>query len=74
MNKFYNGVSYYTFATLKVGFPEGNECCAFCPVLDVERGTNRYICRRTHEYLIDENRTVGDECPLVFEEGNHEAD
>ena len=70
MNKFYNGVSYYTFATLKVGFPHDTRACWYCPMMDTERGTGRYICRRTHEYLIDPERTVGEECVLEFEKEN----
>lgn len=67
MKEFPNGVSYYTMATLKVGFPEEQVCCKWCPMLDSERGTNRPICRRTHEYLIDPETTIGEECQLDIE-------
>ena len=67
MKEFSNGVRYYTFATLKVGFPEGVKACRFCPMMDTERGTNRPVCRRTHEYLVDPETDIGSECRLEFD-------
>lgn len=66
MKDFPNGISYYTKATLEVSFPENKVVCWWCPLLDTERGTSRPICRKTHEYLYDTERTIGDECPLKF--------
>ena len=67
MLNFPNGVTYYTKATLEIGFPEGKITCWWCPLMDAERGTNRPICRKTHEYLYDTEKVTGDECPLKFE-------
>ena len=66
MKDFPNGVSYYTRATVEVSFPEDKKACWWCPLMDTERGTNRPICRKTHEYLYDPEKVIGDECPLKF--------
>ena len=63
MRGFKNGVSYYTKATVEVAFPEDRVCCDFCPLMETYA---RKQCRRTGEYLAD-TRTIGYECPLVFE-------
>jgi len=64
MKSFPNGVSYYTKATVEIGFPEDRVCCAFCPMLETYA---RKQCRRTGEYIADD-RYVGYYCPLNFEE------
>ena len=63
MKQFLSGVSYYTKATVVVSFPEDRVCCAFCPLLETYA---RKQCRRTGEYIADD-RTIGYECPLRFE-------
>lgn len=63
MKGFERGVSYYTKATVEIGFPEDRVCCEYCPMLETYA---RKQCRRTGEYLMD-TRTVGYWCPLKFE-------
>lgn len=64
MKGFQRGVSYYTKATLEIGFPEDRVCCDFCPLLETYA---RKQCRRTGEYLTD-TRAVGFYCPLKLVE------
>lgn len=61
---FESGVRYYTFATVKISFPENRVCCQYCPLMETYA---RKQCRRTGEYIADE-RTIGYYCPLAFEE------
>jgi hypothetical protein len=63
MKDFRGGVSYYTMATVDVGFPEDKVCCAFCPMLETYA---RKQCRRTGEYIADD-RYIGYYCPLKFD-------
>ena len=66
------GVSYYTNATVEIGFPEDRVCCEYCPLLETYA---RKQCRRTGEYLMD-TRAIGYWCPLVLrgeEESGDEA-
>lgn len=70
MNKFKNGVSYYTNYTLtdKVGFPEDDVCCGWCKYLGNIRTLNRFFCRVTGDtvYNVD---VMNKGCPLKKEEG-----
>ncbi len=66
MKDFSSGVSYYTKATLEIGFPEDRVCCDYCPLLETYA---RKQCRRTGEYLVD-TRAIGFYCPLKIEETN----
>lgn len=70
MKKFPNGVSYYTKATVDIGFPEDDVCCYRCPLMGVETMSNREYCRRTGEYLPAPRDIVGLNCPLNFEKEN----
>lgn len=72
MKKFDKGVSYYTFANVRIGFPEDDICCGHCPMLSKELGLDREYCRRTGEYIVSANYTIGYNCPLVFEVENDE--
>lgn len=63
MKDFSRGVSYYTMATVQIGFPEDHVACDFCPFLETYA---RKQCRRTGEYLLD-TRAIGFYCPLIFE-------
>ena len=63
MKGFERGVSFYTKATVEIGFPEDRVCCEYCPMLETYA---RKQCRRTGEYLLD-TRTIGYWCPLKFE-------
>ena len=64
MKNFSRGVSYYTKATVEIGFPEDRVACEYCPMLETYA---RNQCRRTGEYLMD-IRARGYYCPLVIEE------
>lgn len=68
MARFKSGVSYYTFATVRISFPENMVCCQFCPLLETYA---RKQCRRTGEYIADD-RGIGYMCPLRFEEVNND--
>lgn len=70
MKEFRNGVSYYTKATVQVGFPEDDVCCFWCPLLGNEYKPDRPYCRRTGEYLLAPKHTIGTMCPLIFEGDN----
>lgn len=72
MKDFRSGVSYYTKATLEIGFPEDDLCCWWCPLMGIEMASSREICRRTGEYLAVPKATVGYNCPLKFEEKENE--
>ena len=67
MKDFRNGVSYYTKATVEIGFPEDDICCYRCPMMGIEMASSREYCRRTGEYLASPKATVGYHCPLKFE-------
>ena len=68
MKDLHNGISYYTKATVVIGFPEDRICCEYCPMLETYA---RRQCRKTGEYLTDV-RGIGFYCPLKFEEDNNE--
>lgn len=63
-----DGVRYYTYATARVHFPEGDITCRACPLLGAERGLKREYCRLTGEYIPDADYLTGHGCPLIFEE------
>ncbi len=64
MKDFSKGVTYYTKATVEIGFPEDQVCCDFCPMLETYA---RKQCRRTGEYLMDTKASVGFYCPLKLQ-------
>lgn len=66
MKNFSQGVSYYTKATVEIGFPEDDICCEWCPMMGVEMASGRNYCRKTGEYLPVPKATIGYNCPLVF--------
>ena len=59
-----SGCTLYARATVDIYFPDGHVCCALCPLMETYA---RKQCRRTGEYLFDD-RTIGLNCPLKFEE------
>ena len=73
MKDFSRGVAYYTEGIVKVGFPEDDVCCRWCPLLRVELKTDRSYCGKTGEYLAAPNFTVGNGCPIIFEEKENET-
>lgn len=72
MKNFTHGVSYYTRCKVTLLFPEDDICCIHCPLMGVELKTDRKYCRRTGEYLLCPNETLGFECPIEAEVTNDE--
>ena len=68
MKDFRNGVSFYTKATVEIGFPEGDLCCHWCPFLTSDYKLDRERCGKTGEVLIAPKHEIGYYCPLQFEE------
>jgi hypothetical protein len=66
MKEFRNGVSYYTRASVQVGFPEDDVCCHWCPILTRDPNL-RDVCGKTGEILLAPKHTIGMNCPLNFE-------
>jgi hypothetical protein len=65
MKDFHNGVSFYTKATVEIGFPENDVVCAWCPLMT--RDPNyRDVCGKTGEILLSPKHSIGFNCPLVF--------
>ena len=67
MKQFDRGVSYYTKATVEIGFPEDDLCCFRCPLMGTEYKPDREYCKMTGEYLTAPKHVVGYKCPLNFE-------
>ena len=65
MKQFLNGVSYYTKATVEIGFPEDDLCCIWCPLMTRDPNL-RGICGKTGEILLAPKHTIGFNCPLKF--------
>ena len=72
MKEFYNGVGYYTKATVEIGFPEDDICCHWCPLMASEYKPDRAYCKKTGEYLLAPKHTIGVNCPLNFNHFNKE--
>ena len=66
MKEFRNGVSYYTKATVQIGFPEDDICCHWCPLMTRDPNL-RDVCGKTGEILLAPKHTIGFQCPLNFE-------
>lgn len=73
MKNFDRGVSYYTKATVEIGFPEDDVCCHWCPMLAPDYRLDREYCKRTGELLLAPKHQIGFYCPLRFE-NNTEVD
>lgn len=68
MKDFSRGVSYYTGGMVHIAFPEDDICCRWCPLMRVELKTDRQYCCKTGEYLVSTNFTVGNQCPIIFDD------
>jgi hypothetical protein len=67
MKDFSRGVSYYTKATVEIGFPEDDVVCHWCPLMT--RDPNRRdVCGKTGEILLAPKHSTGFSCPLRFKE------
>ena len=72
MKNFDRGVSYYTIATVEIGFPEDDCVCFWCPLMTRDPNL-RDICGKTGEILLAPKHSIGFNCPLKFEkEKNNE--
>lgn len=67
MKEFHGGVSFYTKATVEIGFPEDDVCCHWCPFLRADYKLDREICGKTGEVLFAPKHDIGYYCPLRFE-------
>lgn len=67
MKDFSRGVSYYTKATVEIGFPEDDVCCHWCPLMTRDPNL-RDVCGKTGEILHAPKHIVGFHCPLRFKE------
>lgn len=68
MKDFSGGVTFYTKATVEIGFPEGDVVCHWCPLMVGDYKHDRQRCARTGEFLVDPKHSIGYYCPLKFEE------
>lgn len=66
MKQFNGGVSYYTKATVEIGFPEDDVICHWCPLMTRDPNL-RDVCGKTGEILLAPEHTIGFQCPLNFE-------
>lgn len=67
MKDFKNGVGYYTMAELnmKIGFPENETKCGYCPFVKSEFDLKRHRCLVTGNLVYSlENREK--DCPLII--------
>lgn len=65
MKNFDRGVSYYTKATVEIGFPENDCVCYWCPLMTRDPNL-RDVCSKTGEILLAPKHSIGFECPLKF--------
>ena len=72
MKDFSKGVSFYTKATVEIGFPENDVVCHWCPFLTSDYKLNRERCNKTGEVLIAPKDQIGYYCPLMFESKEEE--
>lgn len=68
MKQFSKGVSYYTKASVEIGFPEDDVCCHWCPFLASEYKLDREFCKKTGEILVAPTHDIGYYCPLKFKQ------
>ena len=68
IDKYKNGVGFYTKALAVIWFPEDKVCCRECPLLSVNQ--DRRTCRLNNQ-VINKPQFVGDWCPLIIEEEEH---
>ena len=70
--RFDEGVSYFTYKTLEISFPEDVVVCYYCPLLYKDK-LDRMICKRTDEIIYNATYGVGYSCPLKDKEENGEV-
>lgn len=72
MKQFLSGVSYYTKATVEIGFPEDDCVCVWCPLMTRDPNL-RDVCGKTGEILLAPKHTIGFNCPLNFKKENNDV-
>lgn len=55
-------------ASIVVNFPNGDAVCRWCPFIRYDESLRRHRCLFTGEYLPFPIESLGNECPIVFEE------
>jgi hypothetical protein len=73
MKQFLSGVSFYTKATVEIGFPEDDVCCHWCPFLAHDYKLDREMCKKTGEILVAPKHDIGFYCPLEFKKENNDV-
>lgn len=61
-------------ATLAVPFPNGKTVCQWCPYVRTEDSLKRHRCLLTGEYLMFPFTSRGNECPVMFDNGEESED
>lgn len=55
--------------SIDVNLPEKNPCCQFCFYgLVYNQAFDRYVCRFTGELILDPKHSIGDGCPVEWED------
>lgn len=68
MKDFSRGVKWYSGGMVHIAFPEDDICCHHCPLMGVELKIDRAYCKRTGEYLVAPKFTIGNQCPIIFDD------
>lgn len=68
MKKSGEDVLKYIKAYAIINFPENHVCCGHCQLLKPEALLKRQYCSVTGEYITGEDYTIGNFCPLIFED------
>lgn len=66
IDKFTNGVAFYTEGTVTLYFPEFETVCRHCILLEHDYKLERVRCRRTGEIIPAPDVMRGQFCPVKF--------
>lgn len=74
MNRFMDGVKYYTTGTahIRVHFPEDQVNCRNCTYFRAYQDAGQCRCALTHELLYAPDAAVGVQCPIELDEMERE--
>ena len=65
--RFDEGVSYFTYKTLEISFPEDVVVCYYCPFCRAEGDLKRYWCRLTNQMIYNPYYAeLPDYCPITI--------
>ena len=69
-------VSFYKtgVAAVAVHFPNGDAVCRWCPYVRYDESLRRHRCVFTNEYLPYPMDSMGNECPITFDETEENSD